>query len=296
MRTVQNEPHNSSSPAPSYMAQTATQSLQASQTSDVGIGRVHQDAQLATLSHNQCTGSGHVTVSAMTAMGFGTTPQHHPAHLSSFSNSDRAAPAWAPEPSETQTAADLLFQQWFVPEHQAPYGQEAQVRAHMAASSQSFVPTHMTSSSSAQSGSPASTFTCLVDGCGQELPVHLPTLEEHLVIIHGYPEFRHGHALECRWTGCECKSTGCKGRPGRHGAHGGDIARHIWEHHLSFQDPCSKCGILGWARSWCRTRHENTCKGRKPARCRTCGVLFTSEAALGGHLELDRCMGIVTSP
>jgi hypothetical protein len=283
--------------APSYAANVAPRSLQASQNTDMRTGLVA--AQLATLGRNQCPDSGHMIMDGRATFGFGTVAENQLSHPSSRLNLGRDTQTWVSGPSDTPTSADLLLQQWTNPEHQAPYEQEANAHSYITASSQPSMSTLTASSTPTRPGLPAPTFTCLVDGCGLELPVDLSTLKQHLVVIHGYPASRRGHVLECRWTTCECKSTGCKGRPGRHGVHGEDIARHIWEHHLSFQDPCSKCGILGWARSWCKTRHEHTCKGRKPARCRKCGVLFTSEAALGGHLELDRCperMKAVVSP
>jgi hypothetical protein len=151
------------------------------------------------------------------------------------------------------------------------------------------------SASPPSSVSPASTasahpsFTCRVDNCGTSLHVDLPTLKLHLGADHGYPPIRRGHALECRWVGCLCKLK-CKDRDRTvHGIHKEDIAQHMWEHHLNFQDPCPKCGEVRWVRGFSKTRHERACAGRRPARCRACYEPFPLEVVLGAHYELRLC-------
>jgi hypothetical protein len=156
-----------------------------------------------------------------------------------------------------------------------------------------FSPTWTHTSTSTQVASLAQshpTFICCVDGCGSYIFVDLSSLREHLDVFHVAPQ--NEHPLKCHWFGCVCKLTACQGHiQGAHGVHVGDMAKHIWEHHLNFQDACPKCGEVGWASGYSMNRHEKTCAGRKPARCRTCCVLFDSKAALAGHLAFDRCPG-----
>jgi hypothetical protein len=132
-------------------------------------------------------------------------------------------------------------------------------------------------------------FTCRVDNSGTNLHVDLPTIKLHLGADHGYPPVRRGHTLECRWVGCVCKLK-CKDRERAvHGIHKEDVAKHIWEHHLNFQDPCPKCGEIRWVHGFSKRRHGRVCVGRQPARCRTCYELYPSEVVLGAHYELRLC-------
>jgi hypothetical protein len=189
---------------------------------------------------------------------------------------------------------------WSSAAAQTPYGLWNAVTSTTVSSQTTASPAPASTRSSPSSASGHPTFTCLIDQCGVDLPVDISTLKAHLGLFHGYPALRRGQALECRWSGCTCKRTGCKGRnpehPKRHdhghhshGVHGEDIVGHIWEQHLNFQDPCPKCGEARWSYGFSKSRHEKACPGRKQARCRRCCVLFESEAALAGHVELRLC-------
>jgi hypothetical protein len=251
----------------------------------------------ATLDH-QCPAPGHATAYANHAPATGIPLQNHLPFVAQVSTLGHDSPAWASESSAAQNPADWFMQDWLIPDGHATNGQDTDATDHLVTASQSPAAMSMKSPSSVQPESITPTFVCLINGCGEQLPVDLPTLERHLGAIHLYPARRRGHALDCRWTGCECKLTGCKGRPYSHGAHSEDITSHVWNHHLSFQDPCSKCGEVGWLPGFSKKRHEAKCAGRKPARCRTCYILFDSEAGLAGHFALDMCpkrAGIPTS-
>jgi hypothetical protein len=137
---------------------------------------------------------------------------------------------------------------------------------------------------------------CMVDDCGQDIAVDKLVLRQHLTSTHHYPAPQRSRSVLCRWSGCVCTRPSTCRSPNLgagHGVHVEDIAEHVWSAHLSFQDVCSKCGDARWARGYSFQRHTDGCAGRKPARCVGCCQMFTSTAALVGHVELGQCVGVV---
>jgi hypothetical protein len=70
---------------------------------------------------------------------------------------------------------------------------------------------------------------------------------------------------------------------------GTHLLDHIVNAHLGFVDLCSKCGSGPFSRKSSLDRHQLSCQGRVPARCRDCLRVFPSIIALGGHAELGLC-------
>jgi hypothetical protein len=137
---------------------------------------------------------------------------------------------------------------------------------------------------------------CMIDNCDQDIVVDKAVLREHLTTTHNYPAPHRSRSVLCRWSGCICTRPSTCRSPNLgadHGVHIEDITDHVWSTHLSFQDVCGKCGDARWARGYSFLRHTNGCAGRKPARCVGCCQLFTSTAALVGHVELGQCVGAV---
>jgi hypothetical protein len=140
------------------------------------------------------------------------------------------------------------------------------------------------------------TVRCMVDDCGQDIAVDKLVLRQHLSTSHNYPAPHRSRSVLCRWSGCLCTRPSTCRSPNLgagHGVHIEDITDHIWTAHLSFQDVCGKCGDARWARGYSFQRHTDGCAGRKPARCVGCRQIFTSTAALVGHVELGQCAGVV---
>jgi hypothetical protein len=137
---------------------------------------------------------------------------------------------------------------------------------------------------------------CMVDDCSQDVAVDKLVLRQHLTSTHHYPAPHRSRSVLCRWSGCICTRPSTCRSPNLgagHGVHIEDITDHIWSAHLSFQDVCGKCGDARWARGYSFQRHTDGCAGRKPARCVGCRQIFTSTAALVGHVELGQCAGVV---
>jgi hypothetical protein len=140
------------------------------------------------------------------------------------------------------------------------------------------------------------TVRCMVENCGQDVAVDKLVLRQHLTTGHNYPAPHRSRSVLCRWSGCLCTRPSTCRSPSLgagHGVHIEDITDHIWTAHLSFQDVCGKCGDARWARGYSFQRHTDGCAGRKPARCVGCRQIFTSTAALVGHVELGQCAGVV---
>jgi hypothetical protein len=243
----------------------------------------------ATPAHNEC--GSHADV-AMSTSGhpdlnhvFAVMNQHTSAACSVADNGFRARPSGPISPSAVTADPALLNSNLT-----HPIASSSQEWADFMGAT-AFSPASTHASTSTQVASLAQshpTFICCVDGCGSFIFVNLSSLREHLDVFHVAPYSER--PLKCRWVGCVCKLPACKGHiQGAHGVHVGDMAKHIWENHLDFQDACPKCGEVGWVPGFSKNRHEKKCAGRKPARCRMCCVLFDSEVALAGHLALDRC-------
>jgi hypothetical protein len=133
---------------------------------------------------------------------------------------------------------------------------------------------------------------CMIDNCGQDIAVDRTILRQHLTTTHNYSTPHRSHSVLCRWSGCLCTRPSTCRSPSLgtgHGVHVEDVTEHVWTVHLSFQDVCGKCGDARWARGFSFQRHTNGCAGRKPARCVGCCQIFTSTAALVGHVELGLC-------
>jgi hypothetical protein len=152
---------------------------------------------------------------------------------------------------------------------------------------------------------------CGIDECAATLPVerNRASLAYHLLFPHGY--FLGDVETVCRW-----KDVGGKPLPSTsnlnlnstsyahpladlqvngtvqpcqwHGK-GDSLLDHVVNSHLGFVDLCSKCGSGPFSRKSSRDRHESSCQGRVPARCRDCLREFPSIIALGGHAELGLC-------
>jgi hypothetical protein len=140
----------------------------------------------------------------------------------------------------------------------------------------------------------APTFHCEIPNCGIEVIVDKRELLIHLLRVHDYPYPTPSQSVSCPWPDCKCKKQGkdgllCRGRPAGHASHAEDIVDHIWETHLGFQDMCSKCGDARWGCAFSIGRHEKSCEGRQPMRCRHCLEMFPSRIACVGHLELKLC-------
>jgi hypothetical protein len=144
------------------------------------------------------------------------------------------------------------------------------------------------------------TFRCEIPNCGVDVTVDKRQILIHLLMAHDHPVSSRGQSVSCLWPGCICRKQGtdglqCKGRTSGHVSHAEDIVDHIWETHLGFQDICPKCGDARWAYTFSMGRHEKTCEGRQPVRCRQCLVMFPSRVAFTGHIELRQCTGFPPS-
>jgi hypothetical protein len=251
---------------------------------DLFVSSERAVASYATPTHNQCGSHADVAMSTSDHPDvnhvFAAMNQHTSAACSVADNGFGAQPSGPISPS-TGTVDLALFNSNLT----HPTGLSSQEWTDLMGATSTHASTSTQVASLAQ-GHP--TFICCVDGCGSHIFVNLSSLREHLDVFHVVPYSKH--SLKCRWVGCVCKVTACKGHiQGAHGVHVGDMAKHIWEHHLNFRDACPKCGEVGWVPGFSKNRHEKKCAGRKLARCRACCVLFDSEAALAGHLALDRC-------
>jgi hypothetical protein len=258
---------------------------------DLFVSSERAVASYATPIHNQCGSHADVAMSTSDhpdVNHFFAAMNQHTSAACSVPDSGFRAQAPGPVPPSAGIGDPALFNSNLI----HPTASSSQEWTDSVGAT-AFSPTSSHTSTSTQVAPLAQnhpTFICYVDGCGFRVFVDLPTLRDHLAVFHGCPTPQSGQPWKCRWSGCVCKLTACKGHmQGTHGAHVVDLAKHIWEHHLNFQDACPKCGEVGWVPGYSKNRHEKKCAGRKPARCRTCCVLFDSEAALAGHLALDRC-------
>jgi hypothetical protein len=149
------------------------------------------------------------------------------------------------------------------------------------ASVTSLPPTHSHSSSARQA-----TFKCLVDYCQLAVRVDIVAIAEHLSRVHGYlPPC--DQEQECRWVECLCKCR--KRQPSNHRSHSKDMPKHLWDTHMGFREPCSKCGEVRWGAGFSKRRHEDACTGGHPRRCTSCYEEFPSELMLSMHYKLEAC-------
>jgi hypothetical protein len=256
--------------------------------------------QVATPLLVSCTGSDHVTIEPIrpkeAAVMNGTLTAVPP----SYSNVDYDMSEVSSTP-EGRLVASTASQEEDLPNESGTHQDQTKPAVGITTIFPQLSPS-LSASSSASSSAPSSaepasppstqthhTFTCRIDNCASDLRVDYSTLKTHLQTVHDYPPVRYGHALECRWADCVCKIKCKDRRPAVHGVHKEDITKHIWEAHLNFQDPCPKCGEVRWVGGFSKSRHENVCKGRTPARCRACYELFPSELLLGAHYESRMC-------
>jgi hypothetical protein len=131
------------------------------------------------------------------------------------------------------------------------------------------------------------TFSCLVDDCGLAVRVGIASIKEHLSQVHGYLSLGDQEEV-CRWMMCVCKCR--KRQPPEHRSHTKDMAKHIWDTHMGFRDPCSQCGEVRWVAGFSKRRHEETCTGGQPRRCTLCYEEFPSELELGIHYKFQMCL------
>jgi hypothetical protein len=137
---------------------------------------------------------------------------------------------------------------------------------------------------------------CPFPGCNSivNLDTNAQYLREHFSNHHANLLASGIH--DCPFHGC-CCSRNCRGRGPRHAWHGQNIIRHIFDHHLDFEDVCPKCGRGKFANSFSFNRHVDfSCRGRSVARCTICWNLFPSETALSYHSEFDHCTPLLPKP
>jgi hypothetical protein len=133
------------------------------------------------------------------------------------------------------------------------------------------------------------TVHCKIDNCTQYIELIKSSIRRHLIDVHGYEAYQRGVSVECLWENCRCTRNNCRGRGLGHSVHVQDIAEHVWHAHLNFHEACSKCGDARWVHPFARSRHESTCTGPRPARCKRCLIEFSSIVALESHILLGQC-------